>query len=334
MYYEEIEAFCEKYDKTEKPFAFRAETISQHEEWRQRARERLREISGIVMCEPTNADYRQIEKISREGYVEEYWLMDTEPKIVMPFYLLRPDLPNGAAVLIPHGHGGGKETSLNGLNGLAAHLAQNGFFVFCPDERGCGERRERFQQGDSDSAKRSNSHRELLQIAVGFGQSVIGLAVWDLMRLIDFAQTIPQIRRDAIGCVGMSGGGFQTLWLSALDQRIHSAVTSGYFYGMRDSLVRMSNNCACNFVPFMWQTMDMGDMGAMIAPRPLFIESGREDPLNGHRGLDNVREQLAVTQKAYALYGAEKNLIHKIHPNGHMWVGDGVTDFLFQTLCR
>ncbi len=347
MYYDEIEAFCKKYDNTKKEYAFCAETTAQHEEWRQRAAQRLMEISGIRRCEPAEGNARRLESFAEKGYAKEYWLLDTEPGIVTPFYLLRPDKPNGGVVLIPHGHGGGKEASVGGLlvsmagadkeadakAPLAEVLARDGFFVLCPDERGSGERRERFQQGDSEGARRGNSHRELLQIAIGFGQSVIGLAVWDLMRLVDFAEAIPEVRKGAVGCVGMSGGGFQTLWLAALDRRVRAAVTSGYFYGMRDSLVRMANNCACNYVPFMWETMDMGDMGAMIAPRALLVESGREDPLSGHRGLENVREQVETALKAYALYHEEDRLIHKVHSGGHVWNGEGVEEFLIRYLC-
>lgn len=347
MYYEEIEAFCERYDRTEKRYAFQASTPKQYEEWYNKAAYRLKEISGLSMCQATEGNYRMIDRWQMGNYTKEYWIMDTEPNITMPFYLLRPKQPNGAGILSLHGHGGGKETAIREQGNpavsarpekyadpsLAESMVQKGFFVLCPDERGSGERRERFQQGDSTEAWCSCSHREIQQIAIGFGQSMLGLAIWDLMRLVDYTETIPEIRKGALGCAGMSGGGLQTLWLAALDQRIRAAVTSGYFYGMRDSLVYMANNCSCNYVPFMWQTMDMGDLAAMIAPRPLFIESGEKDPLNGHRGLENVYEQLAVTSRAYALYHMESKLVHRVHSGGHVWNGTGVCEFFIENLC-
>lgn len=36
----------------------------------------------------------------------------------------------------------------------------------------------------------------------------------------------------------------------------------------------------------------MGDMAALLAPRPLYIEVGKEDSLNGDRGIIGVREQI------------------------------------------
>ena len=37
----------------------------------------------------------------------------------------------------------------------------------------------------------------------------------------------------------------QTLWLSALDERVRWAIVSGYLYGVRDSLLELNNNCSC-----------------------------------------------------------------------------------------
>ncbi len=341
MYYDSIDAMAERYDRTPKEYAFCAENPEEHRIWRERAKQRLWEISGLVYCERTDSGARVVRSEEMEGYVREYWLMTTEPGIEMPFYLLRPRTPNGAAILSPHGHGGGKERLLSLESGtgdaaarpaptFAEELAADGFLVVCPDERGSGERRERFEQGDEQ--QRANSHRELQQIAIGFGQSMIGLAVWDLMRLLDVVEAMPEVEKGRIGCVGFSGGGQQTLWLAALDERIAAAAIGGYFYGMRDSLVLLSNNCACNYVPFMWRTMDMGDLGAMIAPRPLWIENGREDHLNGHRGLENVYEQLEITRRAYALYHEEERLTHRAYPGGHAWYGRGIREFFREAL--
>ncbi len=331
MYYESLEALARKYDRTPKQYAFAAMSAEQHRLWREKAARRLTEITGMEDCERTESAARRVRSEQRDGYALESWLMATEPDIIMPFYLLRPACPNGAAVLALHGHGGGKEMMIAEPS-FAEELVREGFLVFCPDERGSGERRERFEQGDSELMRHGNSHRELAQIALGFGQALIGLAVWDLMRLVDLIETMPEVRDGRIGCVGFSGGGQQTLWLAALDERIRAAVTGGYFYGTKDSLLLMANNCACNYVPQMWKTMDMGDLGAMIAPRALWIANGESDPLSGHRGLENVYEQLEITKKAYALYAAEDQLVHHAYPGGHVWCGDGILEFLLEKL--
>ena len=96
---------------------------------------------------------------------------------------------------------------------------------------------------------------------------------------------------------------------------------SGYFYGFEDSLLHMSNNCDCNYVPGLWQAVDMGDVAGLIAPRPLLIETASRDPLNGPRGMDNVHEQYTLTKRVYDSVGAGERLTHAVFDGQHQWSG-------------
>jgi hypothetical protein len=76
----------------------------------------------------------------------------------------------------------------------------------------------------------------------------------------------------------------------------------------------------------------MGDLGALIAPRPLLIETGDADGLNGKSGLANVLPQVAQTRRAYTLYDADAALLHDVFPGGHKWHGDPAVQWLCQHL--
>jgi dienelactone hydrolase len=145
---------------------------------------------------------------------------------------------------------------------------------------------------------------------------------WDLMRLADYVETRPECDARRLGCAGLSGGGLQTLWFAALDERVQCAVVSGYLYGYKDSLLKLATNCSCNYVPHLWKLADMGDLAALIAPRPLLVETGTRDALNGERGAANVTEQLAITRQAYRLLGAPDRLAHDLFEGEHMWHGE------------
>ena len=257
------------------------------------------------------------ERVACSGYTRERVLIQTEPGVIMPLYVLIPDnLAPGErrpAVLAPHGHSSGGKSAVAGRRDLPAVAAtieqhnydygvqfvQQGLVVFCPDARGFGERREAARQDEANLL--FGSCNLLNHMAIPLGQTVTGMWTWDLIRLVDYAQTRPEVNPARIACGGLSGGGLQTLWLAALDQRVCAAVISGYFYGYKDSLLRLNDNCSCNYVPGLWNLADMGDVAALIAPRPLFIETGDADSLNGPRGLVNVTEQLAITRRAYHL---------------------------------
>ena len=328
MYYETLKYYLDLFDNGEREFAYRAESIPEHAEWKKALRSRLREITGLDKCVPCAPKHEYGGEEEINGFRAEKHTLRTEPGVVMPFFLLRPEKRGEAAcpvLIVPHGHGGGKRETLYYQCGLIREALEDGFIVACPDERGSGERREFPQQGDGEAQRRSNSHRELAQLGVCFGRTVIGGAVWDLMRLADWLLNLKEAS-GFLACAGMSGGGQQTLWFAALDDRVRAAITSGYFYGVRDALIEMPQNCACNYIPGFFETADMGELGALIAPSPFFVESGRRDPLAGKRGLDNVKEQLATTEKAYRLFGAK--IVHSVHDGGHEWRGDGMRAFL------
>lgn len=116
---------------------------------------------------------------------------------------------------------------------------------------------------------------------------------------------------------GFSGGAMQSLYLSALDDRIHATFLSGYMYGFRDSLLRMNRNCSCNYVPHLMEHFDMGDIASLIAPRRLMIQSCREDRLAGVRGLTNVQEQVDIIRANYAVSGNTENVQQDIEDGPH-----------------
>jgi len=98
-------------------------------------------------------------------------------------------------------------------------------------------------------------------------------------------------------------------------------VISGYMYGCKESLLEMHHNCSCNYVPGLYEHADMGDIAALIAPRPLLVETGDRDSLNGAGGLKNVRSQMWIIRRAYRLARAPGNVAHDVFEGEHRWNG-------------
>lgn len=332
-YFSSLESMSKKYDKISRAYALRDDSTEIFSKWQRETRKKLIRLIGLEGCGKSSLNAKMRWKEKREGYWKESWMIQTEPEIYMPFYILKPidvqNIPDSPALIIPHGHGtNGKEGMVTeDPPGFAVSFARKGYCVFCPDGRGDGERREFPQQENSENRQLLNSHREIQQMALGFGQCYLGLMIWDLMRLLDFIDSLSYVDHNRIGCAGMSGGGQLTIWLAALDERVQAAATSGYFYGMKESLLELPQNCSCNYVPGLWGAVDMGDIGALICPRPLWIESGEKDPLNGKHGMKNVYSQVQITRRAYKLSDQEDRLKHVVHSGAHEWRGQGLIDF-------
>lgn len=330
MYKNDIDFVAKNYTTSNMKLRFHGNSIEDFGLWQKDTRNELIKLTGMDKCITTKPNFTIRKAIEKDGYTENLCDIETEPGMKMPLYLLKPNNIEGRipAIILPHGHSlNGKEDVAHPQKGenFALTFVKKGYCVFCPDARGAGERmnKEYIQL----TGRSSSSHRVLSNLYLGRGQALIGLMVWDLMRLVDYIESLSYIDNMRIGCAGMSGGGQQTLWLAAMDDRIRAASTSGYFYGMLDALLRQPENCACNFVHGIWGLVDMGDLGALIAPRPFHVESGKADHLNGLRGIVNVTEQLSVTKYAYRIFDAENSVHHCIHEHGHVWLGTGLLDF-------
>lgn len=330
------------YDHQERRLSFRASSVEEYNLWAREARQKLIELTGINTSILCNLTCREQYRLKMDGYTRVKAVLATEADVEMPMYILIPDgIKSGekrSCVIAPHGHGGAGKESVAGVRDdpetaerinfyncdYGLQLVQQGYVVFCPDARGSGERREWAEQ--SKNPVTSSSCNNLSFAAISLGKSLTGMWTWDLMRLIDHIETLDYCDAQAIGCCGFSGGGLQTLWLAALDDRVKCAVISGYFHSYRDSMMTR-NLCGCNFVPNLWEYMELGDIGALIAPRPLLIESGDNDPLNGPRGLKDVDEQLEKAARAYSLFGKNGNLKHFVFEGKHQYNGGKTAAF-------
>lgn len=348
--YGSLSSMLRKYDRYARKDAFRGSTAQEFEQWRGETRKLLHSLLGTSKMERSIPSPQQMETVlTEQGIRREHWRIQVEPDVWMTLFLL---VPAGAGAdtpvfVCPPGHNGAGKYSVAGVRDYppvtekidhyhydyGLQLARKGYVAVCPDCRGFGERREdpadtqRLPEGLKGDCYR------LAHMGEPLGIPVIGMLTWDLMRLIDWLQEEGRFNTERLGVLGFSGGGMQALWLAALDDRVKMAVISGYMYGYRDALLTLNNNCSCNYVPHLWEHLDMGDIASLIAPRPLWVQSCRDDRLNGPRGVVNAEEQVAVARSAYALLGAQDNILHEICPGTHQWHEEHLTEnlaFLFK----
>ena len=337
-FYEDEQAMRARFEREGRSAAFTGETRADWVAWSDRSRERLADLLGLPLMQRTDAHPRILERVEVPGGITRAkMLIDVESGVSMPFYVLDPAVPKRGADgrklcwICPHGHQGGGAASIAGIAGVPAlddairkfnydyglRLARMGYVAICPDARGWGERRGWKGQGDAERQFLRGTCANEAKVAEPLGLSLMGLLVWDLMSLVDYLETRGDVCMDELGCFGFSGGGMQTLFLAALDVRVRKAFISGYLYGYADALLHLNGNCSCNYVPGLWRLWDMGDLASMIAPRPVFFQSCKDDHLNGERGLVNVDGQLDIVRAAYDLLGVGDRISHEVCPGGH-----------------
>ena len=330
-----------RFDTVGARLRFQGGTKEEVAAWRRRLRRKLTDLLGLRTMSRCDPRPRVTERHDCGDHVRERVEIRVEPGLVMPMFVLIPKTgtPPFPVMLTPHGHGAGGKAAVAGVledevvaekaksyrYGYGIEFCRAGFITFCPESRGFGERQETL-------ARRQGSLGEsclwINHMALPLGQTVTGMWVWDLQQLVDYAGIRPDCDVRRLGCAGLSGGGLQALWLAALDNRVKAAVVSGYFYGVKESLLDLHANCSCNYVPHLWEVADHGDLAALIAPRPLMIQTGSEDRKNGAGGLANVRGQVRITRRVYRVLGAQRNLVHDVFPGGHRWDSTNTIPFM------
>ncbi len=344
--YGTLPSMLKKFDRYARKDAFQGHTAEEFEAWRQEMRALLKGLLGWEKMEtcPLEPVTEDMVLLYNGDIRREHIRIQVEPEVWMPMYLLIPAKagPKTPVILCPPGHNGAGKYTVAGYEGCEAvtekirhyhydyglQAAKLGYVAVCPDCRGFGERRERLSDAWSPDTAMGGDCYWLAHMGEPLGIPVAGMLTWDLTRALDHLTERGNWDTEHIGCLGFSGGGMQTLWLTALDDRVSWAGISGYLYGYRDALLIENRNCSCNYVPHLWEHLDMGDIASLIAPRPLWIQSCRDDRLNGPRGIVNAVEQVDIVRAAYDLFAAGDRLEHEICGGPHQWHGEHLGPFL------
>ncbi|MEM0002756.1 MAG: alpha/beta hydrolase family protein [Thermoproteota archaeon] len=331
------------YEQRERKFSFKAKTLEEWEKWKNEFRDKLIELLDLDYPK-SELEPKKVEEKEFQYYIREKVIFRSDSFSLVPAYVLVPKnakdkLP---AVVAMHGHGYGKDdlvgiwedgserinpSSRGYHKDFALELVKKGLIVIAPEQAGFGERRE-----DADTKKGPNQSScwSLSTWALLFGKTTIGRRVWDAMRAIDYLQTRSDVKKDAIGMMGISGGGTTTLFTSALDERIKAVVVSGYLNTFKDSILSIYH-CIDNFIPGILKYGEMYDIASLIAPRALLVESGTKDDIFP---IESTKYAYEKVREVYRFLGAEEKLDSDFFEGCHEISGRKSYDFLVKWLSK
>jgi len=142
---------------------------------------------------------------------------------------------------------------------------------------------------------------------------LMGERLWDLMRCIDYLESLSGVDKKEIGCAGLSLGGEMAMWLGAMDERIHATVSSGFLTRM-DQMEQ--NHCMCWKFPGLRELVDYADIYSLIAPRPLQCQNGLKEPADDFT-VPLAREALKEIKVIYTDYKQPENASLVAHEGAH-----------------
>jgi len=213
--------------------------------------------------------------VARDGYRVEKIIFESQPKHFVTALLFLPAAdrfpPPYPGVLVPCGHAKNAKAH-DEYQTVGAFLALSGMaaLVFDPIDQG-----ERGQYLGPDGWPKHWGTRAHTMFGVGctlLGRNTARFEIWDGMRAIDYLQSRPEVDPQRIGCTGNSGGGTQTSYLMALDDRIGAAAPSCYLCGFPALLRTIGpQDAEQNIFGQLAFGMDHADYVMMRAPTPILM---------------------------------------------------------------
>jgi dienelactone hydrolase len=331
------------YERAPRALQFRASqapTPGQAETWQAALRERVIELIGGFPATKVALRPSVLETRTFPGYRREKIVFESRPGVTVLAYLLLPDkrrTPSPTMICVPgHGRGvddivgidekGADRTDKTGYqHDFAIQVAEAGMAAVAIEPMGFGCRRDPLNARQGLSRKACDP---VSGMALMLGQSMVGWRVWDVMRTIDYVETRAELDARRVGCMGISGGGTVTVFASALEPRIRAAMVSGYLNTFRDSVGSLAH-CSDNYVPGILNWAEMYDIAGLIAPRPLFVESGEKDNIFPIRAsIDSFNKVRAI----YSVFGATDRIEQEVFPDEHSFWGKRGIPFLARHL--
>lgn len=265
--------------------------------------------TGLVINHNLPLNLKETGSIQMNGYSVRNIFFQTRPGVCATANLY---IPAGKgkfpAVIVMMGH------SLAGrlddrYQALGHTLALNGYVVLCIDPWGAGERTT-VHGVFEDHGDENNLGSSLLNI----GEPLMGIELSDNIRGVDLLYSLPYVDNQNIGATGSSGGGNQTMWLAAMDERIKAAVpvvSAGTF----ESYI-MGTPCICEVLPDGLNLTEEAGILSLIAPRAIKMCNHQKDNNQAFRPSEMIRSYRNA-KPVFQMYGADKNIGYQIFDLTH-----------------
>ncbi len=170
------------------------------------------------------------------------------------------------AVLNVNGHVGAPGKSVEYKQKRCITLARHGIAALSLEWLNCGE-----------LTAKENIHWQAAQLEL-VGANAAGLHYLAMRKGLDYLAQHPHVDATRLGVTGLSGGGWQTIMLSALDERVKVAVPVAGYTNLQGRIERRADTGDLEQnATDMIMGLDYGHLTAMRAPRPTLLIFNAED---------------------------------------------------------
>lgn len=268
-------------------------------------RKEIARKAGVHVNHQLPINCRETKSIKMSGYTIKNIYFQTRPDIYATANLYIPEGEGPfPGVIVMCGH------STNGrlydpYQSVAHTLALNGYVALAIDPWGAGERTTVHGNFEYHGAHLGAS-------LMNIGESLMGVQISDNMRGVDLLCSLPYVDSNKIGATGASGGGNQTMWVAAMDERIKAAVPV-VSVGTFESYV-MNSNCICEMLI---DGLTFTEEAAVLALATAIMPCNHEQDSNSAFFPVEMLRSVNNAKPIFKLTGRENDITYRIFDLTH-----------------
>ena len=295
--------------------------ISTLNKWQERQKEIREILSDIVGPFPakTPLNPQVTRTIDKKSYKVEHIIFESQPGFYVTSSLFIPAGLRGKtkapAIIYCSGH------SVEGYRSqvyqyVILNLVSKGFIVFAFDPVGQGERLEYYSRETGNSIIGGPTKEHSYPGAQAFitGSSQAMYMIWDGIRAIDYLVTRKEVDPSRIGITGRSGGGTQSAYIAAFDDRIYAAAPENYITNYTRLLQTIGpQDAEQNLFNMIYRGLDHPDFLIVRAPKPALMITTTRDMFSIQGAIETEQEVTRI----YKAYGREDNFSRTEDDAGH-----------------
>ncbi len=283
--------------------------LSGQSDWQKRqmlVREKLMKTVG-PFPKKTPLNPKITETLIKDGYKIEKLYYESQPDFYVTACLFIPDNleEKTPAVIYCSGHTDDAFRSM-AYQRVILNLVKKGFIVFAFDPVSQGERWQYFDPDFGKSKIGGSTSEHSYSGAQCFlnGSSQARYMIWDGIRAVDYLLTREEVDPERIGITGRSGGGTQSSYIAAMDERILAVAPECYISGIQRLLESIGpQDAEQNFYHGLANGIDHADLLEVRAPKPALLITTTRDFFS----IQGARETADEIKGAYQAFEKPEN---------------------------
>lgn len=269
-------------------------------------------IEELKECFGTERSFTKTEDVETMFYPAEKYEMGGIEGLPFPVYVVKPEKPNGEAILYLHGH---DPAGVRGAfvtrpdkapyhKNVAMRMVRLGYTLYLPELMGFGEATYIYKKKKDGEELESECFLNAGYLAM-CGFSLAGMRVWQSLMVHE------QMKADGFlktGIFGVSGGGLIAMLTAVLEPGIEKIMLHSFTNSWEHSVLA-KEQCVDNYVHGLARAGESYEIAALIAPRRLLTINGTEDRPFPREGFELATEHLRAVYERLGASGAYTSVL-------------------------